>query len=170
MHNFSLRFPYNSWCFLLHNLLLRSHAFETATRFPFEISCFLALLRFHDISSWVFILFDPNEISFFSWDFMLFSCMIFLCNFLVRCHVLFRCKIGLWDFILFGCYEMCLWDFMHICLMRFHAFCPLWDCTVLQCIFVWDFLFKSYAFCLWDFKKCLVLPLLSHNRTMYFDT
>jgi hypothetical protein len=33
VHIFRLRFPYESLCFLLHNLLMRFHTFGSATRF-----------------------------------------------------------------------------------------------------------------------------------------
>jgi hypothetical protein len=49
-HNFGMRFPYKSPCFLLCNLRMSIHVFWAATKFPFEISCFLALMRFHEIS------------------------------------------------------------------------------------------------------------------------
>jgi hypothetical protein len=39
LRNFLLRFPYESSCFLLHNLLMRFHAFELLHDF---------LVRFHD--------------------------------------------------------------------------------------------------------------------------
>ncbi len=52
MHNFGMRFAYESSCFL-HILLMRFHAFWAATRFSYEISCFLSLMRF------------PNELSCF---------------------------------------------------------------------------------------------------------
>ncbi len=43
-----LGIAYESSCFLLHNLLMRVHAFGTASRFIYEISCFLVLMRrFH---------------------------------------------------------------------------------------------------------------------------
>ncbi len=49
-----------SSCCLLHHLLMRFHAFWTATRFPDEISCLRPLWDFHEVSSWVFMLFHPE--------------------------------------------------------------------------------------------------------------
>jgi hypothetical protein len=42
------RFRYERVCLLLHNYLMRFHAFWAATRFPYEYEmvCFLALMRF----------------------------------------------------------------------------------------------------------------------------
>jgi hypothetical protein len=50
VHNFFMRFAYESSFFLLHNLLMRVHAFFAASRFAYGISCFLALMRFYEIS------------------------------------------------------------------------------------------------------------------------
>ncbi len=101
-----VRFPYESSCFLLHHLLMRIHAFWAATSFHCESSCFLALMRFHEISQWAFMLFDPNKISL--WDFMLIWRLPYTTISFLFC----RCKIFFWDFMLFGCYETSLRDFM----------------------------------------------------------
>ena len=106
--------------------------------------------------------FCPCQISL--WEFMLFSCIIILC-----------------DFMLLGCYEISIWDFgalreiswfwdrfeiscfmaptrfpcANCCclllnfLMRFHAFCPLWD-----------FLMRLYAFCMYIFRMRFPFEIL----------
>jgi hypothetical protein len=51
LHIFRARFPCGGvHAFAQHNLLMRFHAFWVVTRFAHESSCFLALMRFPEIS------------------------------------------------------------------------------------------------------------------------
>ncbi len=122
-----MRFPYESSCFLLHNFLMRC---------AYEISCFLTLMRFHEISVWVFMRFETSF-----WDVM-FYCVIrfpdeISCFWAVaRFPYEISCFLSLKRF-----HETFLWAFMILrslrdFLMRFDAFC--------SGVFVWDFLLKLH--------------------------
>ncbi len=95
VNNFRMRFPYESSCFLQHNLLMKFLAFWAATRFPYEISYFLGLMRCsNEFLCFLNPMRYPYEIphdEICLREFMLFSWTVILC-----------------DFMLFGCYEISL--------------------------------------------------------------
>ena len=90
-------------CFLLHSLLILFHTFVVATRVPYEFSCFLALMRFHEISEWVFML--------------LISCFLAVMRFpcAIRCFLLHNFRMRYRD------ENSCLFGPLRALRMRLHA-------------------------------------------------
>ena len=116
--------------FLLHNDLMIFHAFGAATRFPNELSCFSALMRCHEISSWHLML-------------CLTPPMRLLCFYLMRFCAVFAAyvsgKTSSWDGLRYAI-SYC-WRQSKDCLVRYHSCGPpdevtSFDSVVVCCIIV----------------------------------
>ncbi len=116
--------------FLLHNDLVIFHAFGAATRFPNELSCFSALMRCHEISSWHLML-------------CLTPPMRLLCFYLMRCCAIFAAyfsgKTSSWGGLRYAI-SYC-WRQSKDCLVRCHSCGPpdevsSFDSVVVCCIIV----------------------------------
>ncbi len=163
---------------------MRFHAFWAVTRFPYEMSCFVSLKRFHDISEWVFMCFEPLR------DFMrlyAFCSTIFVWDFLLKCHAfcwlnIFFEDVLIWFHTFSAVMRFPLWDLCFLALMKCHDI-SLFDFVLLGryavslwifCVLLGNFLVRFRVFfcrneiSLWDFMlfvACFVL-ILSKVTTM----
>ena len=142
-------------CFLLHNLLMRCHAFGTAAGFAYESSCFVLLMRCpYELSCFL----TPRRVAcgmscflagkvIMLWGFLYESSSLFA---VVRFPCEISCILAAWDHLLRVhdfemVYEMSLWDVVVVCCIIFSPD-EIW--RRLQCRFCKRFSFEIlYVFC-----------------------
>ncbi len=175
LHNFRMRFPYESSCFPQDNLLMRfANAFGPNEIWRYHRMIFHAFWPQRDFHTRFHAYFLHSYLMrLFRRDFVLISCIFILWGFLIRFHALqlhnyFMKSHGFWmlrdldmrfhafwasrDFMRFSCEISWFWDRYEISLWDFSLFCCI--------IFSWDFLKRFHAFCgaifVWDFFFCKI--------------